>query len=117
MARWGKVLAVLGILSALAYLYLNDPEKGGYIGCPFHFLTGWLCPGCGSQRAMHDLLHLNVSGAYGHNALLVLSIPLLFAQWAIGRWGGLPRPLSAYNAVVFTWLAAVVGWGIGRNIW
>lgn len=117
MASWGKVLAVLGILSALAYFYFNDPEKGGHIGCPFHFLTGLLCPGCGSQRAIHDLLHLRVGEAFGHNALLVLSIPLLLAQWAMGRWGGLPRPLSAYNGVVFTWLAAVIGWGIGRNIW
>ncbi|MFZ1686189.1 MAG: DUF2752 domain-containing protein [Flavobacteriales bacterium] len=101
----------------MAYLYLHDPEKGGYPGCLFRSLTGLLCPGCGSQRALHDLLHLNVSGAFGHNALLVLSIPLLLAQWAFGRWGGLPRPLSTYNTVVFTWLAAVIGWGIGRNIW
>lgn len=116
MARWGKVLAVLGILTTLAYLYFNDPERGGYIGCPFHFLTGLLCPGCGSQRALHDLMHLRVGEAFGHNALLVLGIPALLVQWAIGQWGGLPKPLSAYNATVITWLVAILSWGIYRNI-
>jgi len=116
MAHWGKVLAAVVILCVLAYLYFNDPEKGGYIGCPFHFLTGLLCPGCGSQRALHDLMHLRVGEAFGHNALLVLSIPALLGQWAIGQWGGLPKPLSAYNGVVFSWLAVALAWGIGRNL-
>lgn len=117
MKRPVLAVALLAVAGSLVHLYLNDPEKGGFLSCPFRFLTGWLCPGCGSQRALHDLMHLRLGEAFGHNALLVLSIPALLTQWAIGRWGGLTRPLSAYNAVVFTWLAAAIGWGIGRNIW
>lgn len=116
MARWGKVLATAAVLSALAYLYLNDPEKGGFPSCPFHLVTGLLCPGCGSQRALHDLMHLRVGEAFGHNALLVLSLPALLVQWAIGRWGGLPKPVVAYNAVVFGWLGMVLCWWVGRNV-
>lgn len=37
--------------------------------CPFNALTGFLCPGCGSLRAMHDLLNLRVADAFQHNAL------------------------------------------------
>ena len=32
------------------------------------------CPGCGSQRALHDLLHLNFKGVIGHNILFLFGI-------------------------------------------
>ncbi len=38
-------------------------------------LTGMKCPGCGSQRAIHALLHTDIKTAFSYNALLVLSIP------------------------------------------
>lgn len=94
----------------------NDPERGGFPHCPFLSLTGFLCPGCGSQRAMHDLLHLRVAAAYEHNALLVICMPLLLIQWIAARWGLLPKPPSAYNPVVFAWLVATLGWGLIRNM-
>ena len=40
-------------------------------------LTGLKCPGCGSQRAVHALLHADLASAFAHNALLVLSLPYL----------------------------------------
>lgn len=45
--------------------------------CPFHWLTGYDCPGCGSQRAIHDLLNLQFTKAFHQNALLMVSIPYL----------------------------------------
>ena len=41
-------------------------------------LTGGLrCPGCGSQRAIHALLHLQFKDAFMFNPLVVISIPFL----------------------------------------
>lgn len=49
---------------------MHDPESWNVpLFCPFHALTGLLCPGCGSLRAMHDLLNLRVADAFAHNAL------------------------------------------------
>lgn len=66
----------------LIWLYYNyNPAKYSFfLKCPFHYLTGYDCPGCGSQRALFCLLHGDVKGAIHQNLLLVASLPLLFVQ-------------------------------------
>ncbi|MBP7408866.1 MAG: DUF2752 domain-containing protein [Flavobacteriales bacterium] len=115
MKRLLPFLGAAGVLAWLVSIYLFDPEQGRhYLPCPFRWLTGWLCPGCGSQRAMHDLFHGRLCEALGHNAALVCCIPLLGAQWAVGRWRGLS--LGTDNRVVYGWAIALVAWGIVRNL-
>ena len=59
--------------------YIYNPENCTlFPRCPFLVLTGRECPGCGSQRALHCLLHFNLTGAFRHNAMLVLSLPIVF---------------------------------------
>ena len=112
----GTALLWAAVLAFVIRLYLFDPESGGFLPCPFRSITGMLCPGCGSQRALHDLLHFRLGEAFGHNALLVLALPTLALQWLIGRYGGLSKPLAASNVVVITWLFVVVGWWVARNL-
>ena len=116
MNRWGWWLAGLGVVISLVHLYLHDPEKGGFLSCPFRLFTGLLCPGCGSQRALHDLLHLRIGEAAVHNALLVLSIPLLGLQFGYSQLFPLAKPLSARNVVVWAWAILTVGWAVLRNL-
>jgi hypothetical protein len=40
-------------------------------------LSGWKCPGCGSQRAAHALLNGEWAMAWSYNPLLVLVLPYL----------------------------------------
>jgi len=75
---------VVAAIAALVWLYGNY-NPGSHLlfpKCPFFVLTGLECPGCGSQRAIHHLLHLNIGQALQSNMLLVLSIPYL----ALGFW-------------------------------
>jgi uncharacterized protein DUF2752 len=59
-------------------LFLFEPGKSPLFPvCPFRALTGFACPGCGSTRALHQLLHGNLSTAFQLNPLLILSLPLL----------------------------------------
>jgi hypothetical protein len=37
--------------------------------CPWHALTGWPCPGCGTTRALTHLLHADPLGALRFNPL------------------------------------------------
>lgn len=63
---------------ALVAYFLFDPSSSGFFPkCPFYVLTGLKCPGCGSQRALHALLNLQVGRAFSENPLLVISIPYL----------------------------------------
>jgi len=83
LAPWGAGIAVV---AATGYLALVDPnEAGHYPLCPTKALTGLDCPGCGGLRAVHSLTHLDLVGALGHNALVVLVvIPVAVFMWV--RW-------------------------------
>jgi hypothetical protein len=64
--------------TAVALLYQSDPASGQlFPDCPFSHFTGLHCPGCGSLRATHQLLHLQWLAALRLNPLFVLSLPVL----------------------------------------
>jgi len=68
----------LFVAGVATYSFLMDPAKGtGYPSCPFRMLTGFDCPGCGSSRALHQLLHGHPIKAFEFNPLLVILLPLL----------------------------------------
>ena len=113
--RTMRPVIVASLLIAALILFLFDPEKGGFPGCPFRSLTGLLCPGCGSQRAVHDILHLRMGQAFKHNALLVSSVPILIIQCSVGSWGKRTRTPSGSNYVVYVWLVAILTWAVLRN--
>ena len=70
---------------AAGYLAAVDPNRPGhYPTCPFLLLTGRWCPGCGGLRAVHDLLHGQVSAAISANLVVVLLVPVVVTLWA--RW-------------------------------
>lgn len=77
MRYWS--IAALLTLAAMAVLYAFPPETSSfYPRCTFHLVTGLHCPGCGSTRAVHELLHGNFAGAFRHNALLFVLLPAVF---------------------------------------
>lgn len=73
-----KILIFICVMGIGICLYIFKPGIGGiYPPCPFYYLTGLYCPGCGSLRGIHSLLHGNIVKALGYNPLMVLSIPLI----------------------------------------
>ena len=87
----GIAFVTLGTLMIIFYQF-NPVESSFFIPCPFHYLTGLHCPGCGSQRALHQLVHFNIWGAFRYNPLLVLTLPLII--WGLGT--------SLYNFIYRT---------------
>lgn len=69
------VLFILGI----RYFYLNNPSNGTspYVICMSKRLTNIDCPGCGGQRAFHQLLHGNFLEAAKLNMFIYFFAPLL----------------------------------------
>ncbi|HOA30450.1 MAG TPA: DUF2752 domain-containing protein [Clostridia bacterium] len=73
------ILLSFAAAALLALLYFFEPVKGGiFPPCPFNYLTGLYCPGCGILRGIHSLLHGNLLKAMDYNILMVLSLPLVF---------------------------------------
>jgi hypothetical protein len=60
------------------YYKINPSGQDWMPKCPFHSMTGLHCPGCGSQRALHDFLHGNIIDGFKHNFLIGLGILVLF---------------------------------------
>jgi hypothetical protein len=114
-------LAVLALGGAGAVLLLFvDPNKPGNLlpKCPFKWLTGLDCPGCGATRMVHALLHGDVVSAFHYNAvLLTLGVPLavwLFGRWTRDKWAGERRSVPKSVGVAVLVVTAV--WGVGRNL-
>lgn len=75
----GWVFLLVIIIIIILYK-IFDPYNSDYFPkCPFRELTGYKCPGCGSQRAIHYLLNFEIIPALKENVLLVLSIPYIIA--------------------------------------
>lgn len=62
----------------LLYFNYNPAQHAFFLSCPFKSLTGYHCAGCGSQRAIHHLLHFQFYKAFRLNPFMVLSLPLVF---------------------------------------
>jgi hypothetical protein len=71
------VIFISGILLVLLYFYVNPSEVNFLPKCPLYVTTGIYCPGCGSQRATHELLHFHLLGVLKQNALYVLGLLIL----------------------------------------
>lgn len=75
-------LAFTGIL----FLFFFDPATAGfYPPCLFKTIFGRPCPGCGSLRAAHQLLHGNVTEAWALNKPLLIALPLAAAAASLSH--------------------------------
>jgi len=75
---WRTAGVVLILLACLSVLHTYNPANSNfYPPCLFHALTGLYCPGCGTLRALHQLVHGHLLTAFWLNPLMVLSVPFL----------------------------------------
>lgn len=121
--RVGLILIVILLTGiAVVYKYLDPAVVPIFPRCPFRLLTGYLCPGCGSQRAIHHLLNLDLLRAWRMNPLLVIALPYLLLGLILkplsrhnARGTRLLDQLYGYRASVVALVVIVLFW-IGRNI-
>lgn len=117
--QWaGLVLIIAG---AALLLFWFDPARSRiFPPCPFRFLTGLKCPGCGTLRGLHQLLHGNPVAAWRLNPLMVITIPFLGYTLISYTWKVFKgRLLSKITLPSFwTWLllAVILVYWVVRNV-
>jgi hypothetical protein len=81
-------LFATGLVFAVA-LHVTDPaETSSFPTCPFFAITGRYCPGCGTLRCLHALLHADLRSAVGFNAMTVILLPAVLTAWlSVGSAG------------------------------
>jgi hypothetical protein len=118
---WAVSLPLAALAGGGVWLLRNfDPNVQGnpFLPCLFNLLTGLYCPGCGATRAMHALVHFDLAGALGMNALLILSLPIL-PLLVVRAFRPLPRGLETLVKPVaspWLWFFLLVGFGVLRNL-
>ena len=121
MYRRSTVIAIWSVLAAgAAYLFVFEPGKTGFFPiCLFRFFTGFTCPGCGTTRALHAILHGHFLTAFMLNPLFLLAIPfILFAflrYTLIVMRGGVPPPNSLPAPYIYALFFVVLSFWIFRN--
>ena len=121
-ARLTYLALVTAATVGAVVLYVYKPvESGIYPPCVFHKCTGLHCPGCGTTRALHALLHGRVWAAFRYNALIVMSLPLL--ALALARYTrsvfASPQPHPPRRRLAdWTWpaLALLLAFWVLRNL-
>lgn len=116
------VISALLLLTFIAVYFSFNPENSRFFPrCVFHTFTGLDCPGCGSQRAFHHLLHFEIGKAFMQNSLLVCAIPYIILGIYFEYLGGkIKYPnarqlLFGKNATIIVFVLVMLFW-VGRNI-
>ncbi|MFN2532429.1 MAG: DUF2752 domain-containing protein [Pyrinomonadaceae bacterium] len=113
------IVTWLTSLLVLTYVFMFDPGRTGFFPpCPFRALTGLTCPGCGSTRCLHQLVHGNIASAFKLNPLLIISLPFLI--WALMRYTrnafrNSPRRLPLRAVQIWPVVAIVAAFWFFRN--
>ncbi len=76
-----RIFVILLGLTAFALIEPQSIENTSF--CMLYRLTGAVCPGCGSSRALNNLLHLNFQRALAFNPVLTLFVFPAFAVMLI----------------------------------
>ncbi|MGZ5445606.1 MAG: DUF2752 domain-containing protein [Thermoanaerobaculia bacterium] len=114
--KLSRVLSLGAFAAAGAWVLYNFAPTAYrfYPPCIFRLVTGFDCPGCGTTRALHHLLHGRIEEAFRYNPMLFALIAVaMFALPSLVR-GRQPRFLTQ---PWFAWGAFIVlaGYWIVRN--
>ncbi|MDE6133961.1 MAG: DUF2752 domain-containing protein [Muribaculaceae bacterium] len=111
--------AILVAVFVCLWYYRHDPSAEPAPSCLFRTLTGFDCPGCGSQRALHALLHGRIAKAWSYNAFLFFAVPAAILYTVAQTWRHrMPRLYNKLNSplVISAFTLAIILWWVLRNI-
>ena len=122
--RKHKILSATIIVVGCVVYYYIDPSKYLFIPkCPIKLITGFDCPGCGFQRALHATLNGDIVEAIQYNLFLVIAIPLtliwLVIYFIIDRIEELQKKWLLINlnrCLIYFYVLSYFVWFIFRNI-
>lgn len=116
--KWIFVVIILVIMGY--YFFLNPYEQEYFfISCPFYKITGFQCSGCGSQRAFHEILHLNFKEAFHQNALVIFGnlyfSLIFFTSFHQEKFAKLRQFLIGNKTILILFIIVIL-FGIFRNL-
>jgi len=117
---WGA--AIVFFIGLAVVLYFVNPLECEWVPkCMTKTLTGFSCPGCGGQRAVHAFLHGHLWEALKFNLFFVVAIPYLlliivFHYLPRHKWVVKTSNFLEGRIMIYGYIGIYIIWGIVRNI-
>jgi hypothetical protein len=73
----GAILIAVILAGIYIYAHFDPSDYIFFPKCPLYTITGYKCPGCGSQRAFHALFQGHFATAFRYNPLMFLLVPYI----------------------------------------
>ncbi|MCR5455519.1 MAG: DUF2752 domain-containing protein [Bacteroidales bacterium] len=116
-------IIVIALVAVMVVVYRNNNplETNTFPKCSFYVATGYKCPGCGGQRAVHYLLNGEFVESFKQNPLLhvvawyVITVLLLRSPLFFPRHQRILNALTGLTACVL-WLVGIIAFWILRNV-
>ncbi|MEC4115107.1 DUF2752 domain-containing protein [Myroides pelagicus] len=116
------VLYSLPVMVLYYYYAFFGLEDNTGVVCIIHEQIGWLCPGCGGQRALNAMLHGEFIEAFHYNQLIYMYISLIaflyiaFVEVYILNNRRFKRSIYLPHWFVYALVAIVIVFVIARNL-
>ncbi len=112
-------IVIMAVALAIAYYFFDPVEVRWMPRCLWKVATDTDCPGCGSQRMAHALMHGDFSAAWHANAYALCMIPVIvFLIWLEFAKDCYPKLYATVHrpAVIMSLMATIILWWIFRNL-
>lgn len=110
------ILWIIGLSCFIVLYHLFDPTHSQWAPkCPFWLLTGYSCPGCGSQRAIHCFLNGRIWEGIQYNYILVPSLLYVMMITLSPKEGKLHKAITGSTACWIV-LTVFLAWWLLRNL-
>lgn len=110
-------LALLPVF--ILYYLIEDPAGGLMPRCVVKSITGWSCPGCGSQRFLHALLNGHPLEAVSYNYFIPGGFLLIgVVIWLEATRKSHPQRYRRFMQPLYLYLvlALIIAWMLVRNL-
>ena len=113
------LFVVVGLCLVLIYVNIDPAVSVLMPKCLFKTLTGYDCPSCGGQRALHALLNGRVYDAFMLNPFLFLVAPyilaVLYSSFSKSMVAVKAKPFVNHYVTISIYLFVYILWWVVRN--
>lgn len=109
------ILPIIIVLVLVVYFFFSPYQFSFFPTCPIYKYAGFHCAGCGSQRALHHLLHLEIGKMLQSNLLLPLWI-FLALDFCYNKVIAKKDSLLLNSKIPWTLFAFILLYMVCRNI-